>query len=640
MKQALYAILFFVLYLFPKFGFASHIVGGEMTYRCLGAGSGNTTLYEISLTIYHDCLNGQPQAIVDDNPAFLGIYDGNNLLQFVDTGVYYTSRMTVPANFSNNCITNYPLTCLQKMTFKKTYSLPNNLSGYYIVYQRCCRNEHISNIGNPGETGATYFCKIPPAPSCNNSAIFKNFPPQIICLNNPLIYDHSATDVDGDSLSYEFCETNIGGTINDVKPYVPTSPPFPTVAYVAGFTMQRPMAGNPLIKIDPSTGLISGTPNLKGRFVVTVCCHEWKNGVLVNTVKREFQFEVTDCSKAVIADMPQYSDEVNTYIVNCTGYDVKFDNTSTGGFSYFWDFGVTTKTDDTSNVFSPSYTYSDTGTYVVKLIVNRGTTCPDSIERFVKIYPYFKSNFNYTGKLCPNTPIAFIDSSSSSLGTATHWEWSFGDGLNATDQHPSHQYLIGGNYAVTFISGNSKGCSDTIKKYIAIEKFVPFAGNDTIIIKESSIQFNAQGGGSYTWSPATNLDNPNIGNPIGTYPTIGTFPYQVHIVSAASQCEGDDSIVVRVVDKASLFVPSAFTPNGDGRNDILRPIGVGYSQVNYFRVYSRWGEMMYASTKFNQGWDGYWKGVPAELGVYYWVLSVKDRFGKEELIKGDVTLIR
>lgn len=74
MKKALYAMLFFVLYLFPKFGFASHIVGGEMTYRCLGPGSGNTTLYEISLTIYHDCLNGQPQAIVDDNPAFLGIY--------------------------------------------------------------------------------------------------------------------------------------------------------------------------------------------------------------------------------------------------------------------------------------------------------------------------------------------------------------------------------------------------------------------------------------------------------------------------------------------------------------------------------------------------------------------------------------
>lgn len=643
MKNTLLLLSVIILLLGTTTSRASHIVGGEMTYRCLGAGSTTgTTIYEVTLSIYHDCLNGQPQAIVDDNPAFLAIYDGINRLQFVDTNVYYSSKMAIPANFSNSCITNYPLTCLQKMTFKATYQLPNNSTGYYVVYQRCCRNEHISNVVNPGETGATYFCKIPPstAATCNNSAVFKNYPPQIICINNPLFYDHSATDSDGDSLSYEFCETNIGGSINDVKPSIPSSQPFPTVVYSPGFSQQRPMAGNPIVKIDPVTGMITGTPNLLGRFVVSVCCHEWRNGVLINSSKREFQFEVTDCSKAVVANIPQYSDEPNTYIVNCQGYTVTFDNLSTGGFSYYWDFGVPGLQNDTSNAFSPTFTYPDTGTYRVKLIVNRGTTCPDSIDRLVKIYPFFNSHFNFTGTLCPNTPVQFLDSSYSSLYGPDQWIWNFGDGFTATEENPVHNYFIGGDYPVTLISGNKMGCFDTLTRKVSVEKFVPFAGNDTIIVKESTIQFHAMGGGSYTWTPATLLSDPFIGNPTATYNNTGWYPYNVHIVSASGQCEGDDSIYVQVVDVPSLFVPTAFTPNGDGKNDILRPIMVGFSELHYFRVYSRWGQLMFQTSTINEGWDGIWRGTPTELGVYFWVLSATDRNGNKILKKGDVTLIR
>src|SRR5690606_11039305 len=124
-----------------------------------------------------------------------------------------------------------------------------------------------------------------------------------------------------------------------------------------------------------------------GRFVVTVCCHEWRNGAIINTVKRDFQFEITNCSKAVVANIPQYSEEFNTYIVNCTDHTVFFENKSSGGFTYDWDFGDPTTTSDVSTDFQPSYTYPDTGTYVVKLVVNKGSTCPDSIVRFVKVFP-------------------------------------------------------------------------------------------------------------------------------------------------------------------------------------------------------------------------------------------------------------
>ena len=93
-------------------------------------------------------------------------------------------------------------------------------------------------------------------------------------------------------------------------------PFFSSVNYRSPYSPANPMGGNPVLKIDPKTGIISGTPNIQGQFVVNVCCDEWRNGVVINTTKREFQFVVTNCSKAVVANIPQYSDEQNTYIIN------------------------------------------------------------------------------------------------------------------------------------------------------------------------------------------------------------------------------------------------------------------------------------------------------------------------------------
>lgn len=619
---------------------ATHIVGGEMTYRCLG-----NNVYQVRLDIYQDCLTGDPTAISQDNPAYITIYTGDGLLYPFPGGRTYDSiqssgRVTVPPNFKNDCVKNPPATCLWRQTFIKNYTLPANATGYRIYYARCCRNGSIVNIVNPGAVGATYFCVIPPqaqAP-CNNSAVFKNYPPQIICINNPLVYDHAATDADGDSLSYEFCEAYIGGSPNDAKP-IPT-PPADSVQYAPFFSSKKPMAGNPPIQIDPQTGLITGTPNLAGRYVVTVCCHEWRNGVMINTVKREFQFVVTNCSKAVVADIPQLSTDFNTYVVECKTNTVKFVNHSSGGFSYYWNFGVATDPADTSNAFEPTYTYPDTGIYYVTLVVNRGTTCPDSITRAVKIFPTYKADFTFDGVRCPGVPVQFTDLSEATYKPITEWSWSFGDGTTSNVQNPQHVYDTGHLYNVTLISKSIKGCTDTVSKQIDIEKFKPFAGNDTIIVKGESINFKASGGVIYTWTPSTFLNNGDIGNPTGYYPDTGRITYVVHIVSA-NNCEGYDTVNVQIVGQPSIFVPSAFTPNGDGLNDILRPIGIGFRNVNYFRVFNRWGQQVYFSSRFKIGWDGNNNGGhPADVGTYFWVLSLTDRFGKEQMVKGDVTLIR
>lgn len=639
-----YCGLFFFLFFLCGAGTvrATHIVGGEVTYRCLG-----NNRYEIRLDIYQDCVSGQLDAIQQDSPAFLSVFYGNGTLFFADTNVHRSlPNLRVPTNFNNSCVNNPPNTCLNRATFIRTYTLPPSSSGYYVVYQRCCRNQYIDNIIDPGSVGATYYCYIPPTTgsvSCNNSAVFKNYPPQIICINNPIVYDHSATDADGDSLSYEFCTAYQGGSAGDAKP-IPYSTQFLPVTYLSPYTALNPMTGNPPLQINPVTGLITGTPNQLGRFVVTVCCHEWRNGAIINTVTREFQFVVTNCSKAVVANIPQYSTQFNTYIVQCKSKTVHFTNLSTGANTgerspYFWDFGVEGTNADTSIQKEPSYTYPDTGVYTVKLVVNRGSTCSDSITRLVKVYPDFHADFETQGLPCPKEPIKFLNKVNSTYQPVTFYNWDFGDGSGDNTPNPIHSYDTGGNFQVKLISGNIKGCVDTVTKTVSIGYFQPFAGNDTIIVKGEYIHFNASGGDTYTWTPATYLDNPNIRNPTGYYPDTGLIRYVVHI-STEQGCSGDDTINVLVVGQSAVFIPTAFSPNGDNLNDVLKPIGVGYRSINYFRIYNRWGQQVFYGSRFTDGWDGNFQGHPADVGVYYWVLSIVDRFGKEVLMKGNTTLVR
>lgn len=633
--------------------YATHIVGGEVTYKCLGPDGAGRMLYQVRLDIYQDCIQGDPNAIAQDTPAFLGIFNGNGSRYLLDTTIppaFPTLR--VPTNFSNSCVTNPPATCLNKVTFLRTYALPPSNTGYYIIYQRCCRNQNILNVIDPGAVGATHYAIIPPftsAQTCvNNSAVFSNYPPQIICINNPLIYDHSASDPDGDSLSYEFCTAYQGGSASDAKPQ-PFSTRFLPVAYISPYSSINPMgppAGStPALQINPVTGLITGTPNTQGRFVVTVCCHEWRNGVKINTVTREFQFVVTNCSKAVVANIPQYSSEFNTYIVQCKGRTVHFDNlsvganTSPGSNPYFWDFGVPGTNSDTSNQMEPDFTYPDTGVYAVKLVVNRGSTCSDSITRFVKIYPDFYASFDINGLPCPKTPIHFINTTQSTYKPITFTQWNFGDGTGSQEESPVHSYDTGGNYTISLKTGNIKGCYDSVARTFDVLKFRPFAGNDTIIVKGESIRFNARGGDLYTWRPSIYLDNPNVRNPLGYFPDTTRLDYIVH-VATESGCQGEDTMNVWVVAQSAIFVPTAFSPNGDGRNDRLKPIGIGYRNINYFRVFNRYGQQVFYGTDFEDGWDGSYQGHTSDIGTYYWVLSITDRFGKEHLMKGDSALIR
>ena len=400
------------------------------------------------------------------------------------------------------------------------------------------------------------------------------------------------------------------------------------------------MGGNPQLTINPLTGMITGTPNIQGRFVVNVCCHEWRNGSIINTETREFQFVVTNCSKAVVANTPVFSTEANTYVVSCQSYTVQFLNTSSGGFRYNWDFGVPGSSTDTSTLFEPVFTYPDTGTYIVKLVVNAGSTCPDSISRIVKVYPDFNTDFDYIGQLCPNSPIQFNDKTTSTFGPINYWSWSFDDGSTSNVQNPQYQFgNVGKDYVVTLISGNAYGCRDTASQVLKVPKVQVYAGEDTVVVKDSNVPFTGSGAATYTWSPPTYLNDANTANPVGFFSDTGRYRYILTGVTA-NGCIGTDTLNIIVADGPYLTIPNAFSPNGDGNNDFFKVLAAGYKKLNSFKIFDRWGKMVYYTTSFREGWDGRLNGLDCDLGTYFWLISATDLYDKQKTIKGDVILVR
>ena len=305
----LFLSLIFIGLFLPGQGYATHIVGGELTYTCLGPNSNGINEYEIRLTIFRDCYNGDPAAYFD-NPASIGIFDSNNNL-VTDLGqggqllVDLMEDDTLDPVLSDPCLVVPPNVCVHTTTYVDTLALPFLIGGYLLAYQRCCRNQTIRNIVSPLSSGATYTVQITEQAllECNTSAKFLDWPPIYICANEPIDFDQSAFDVDGDSVVYKLCVPFLGADQAIPQPQPPNNPPFANVNWVTppyGLNnMLNGLPGGEPLQIDAQTGLLTGIPNTVGQFVVGICVEEYRNGSIISTTRRDFQFNVGICGQTV-----------------------------------------------------------------------------------------------------------------------------------------------------------------------------------------------------------------------------------------------------------------------------------------------------------------------------------------------------
>jgi gliding motility-associated-like protein len=318
----------------------------------------------------------------------------------------------------------------------------------------------------------------------------------------------------------------------------------------------------------------------------------------------------------------------------CTNTDIHFTDKSRvdvgSPVAWIWQFDNGMMSTDKS----PVTQFSTTGPHSVSLTVQTEFVCKADTTVTLAIGEKPLIDYSFTKDCLGN--VQYL-STLANTGTVDKWQWDFGDGHFSRQKDPSHFFEADTSYATRLWAVAGDCTSDTIAKTIAINRVHAFAGNDTIAVVNQSIQLNASGGASYEWTPHDFLSNAFIRDPAATLTRDQAY---ILTVKNPDGCEAKDTLTIKVFEHLDIYVPSAFTPNGDGRNDVLHIIAPGLKELFYFSVYNRWGQAVFETKDLLKGWDGRINGQLPETGVYAWIMRGVNYLGNVVERKGTVTLIR
>lgn len=318
LKKILFLITFLGILTSAK---ATHIVGGEIEMKHEGGDN-----YRLRLNLYFDAINGSEGAL--DPSVWLNVFrkSDNVLMGYAqlpkvsDTPIAYTDPKCAVGNLRTRHI-----------IYEQVFNLPaasfNSPQGYYLSWERCCRNRIIQNIVDPGVVGQAFYMEFPSL--ANNGVQFINSTPSLpkpnnpyACLNQPFTLDWGSTDPDGDQLVYSL-RTPAGGNSStfDVAPFgIPA--PYAPITWLSGYGVNNMIQGNPPLQISQN-GLITFTPNREGLFVFAVVCAEFRNGVKIGETVREFQIMVLDCggntapqAKLKLIDSDEFYDDSDVMLID------------------------------------------------------------------------------------------------------------------------------------------------------------------------------------------------------------------------------------------------------------------------------------------------------------------------------------
>ncbi len=531
---------------------ASHIVGGDISYQHI---EGNT--YEVLVRVYRDCFYGLEAAQFDD-PASVGIFDENNML-IENLLIPYVTDDTLSAVFANPCLFVPDDVCVHTTEYRDTVTLAPLATGetYTFTYQRCCRNETITNLNEPDETGASYTITMSAESMAldNSTPDFGQPAPIFICLGEPIDYDHSAFESDGDQLVYSFCIPKTGASIENPRPQPPLPPPYDDVNFANGIGLTNLLGGgaNPMV-IDPTTGFITGIPSFQGQYVVGVCVQEFRDGVLIGSVRRDFQYNVGLCQ--------QVQSVVAAPSAQCDDLTVNFTNNSTEAEEFIWQFDFLNNPGVSSTDINPSHTYPDTGTYTIRLISEPTKPCADTLLFDV----YLQNNslvsaFKLDIYDCENrSVIQAQDLSTDVISPVIGWNWvlTYGDTtIISTEQNPEFELPPGiiGSIELTVTSLN--GCETTSSQVFVSGQNNPidFIATNHELCEGESVALNPEVNSdldfTYTWSPGETLDDASSSNPTAT-PPIGNTNYNVTASALDGECIVSTEVSVDVLVRPEL----------------------------------------------------------------------------------------
>ncbi len=339
-------------------------------------------------------------------------------------------------------------------------------------------------------------------------------------------------------------------------------------------------------------------------------------------------------------------DFIPAKIGGCESLTYQFANTTTAVLpvytdnSFLWNFGDGTPS-QRANFTTVTHTYQSAGTYTVTLISDDTTFCnaPDTVQKTIKLALNVKAQFTTPATGCAPYTATFTNTSVGGVD----YEWSFGDGATSTQTSPTHKYNNVGSYTIRLVANDPSTCnkSDTAFETITLldKPSAGFTYSPDPSKTNTPTQFinTSLGAVNYIWNFGDGSTSTET-NPIHQYNATDTFHACLIAINQAgcadTICQDVPALVTPLLD-----VPNAFTPGKFGTNAIIKVVGFGVGKMDW-RIYNRWGQMIFESTSLNSGWDGTFKGALQPIDVYTYTLEVEFTNGKKVHKTGDISLLR
>ncbi|MEY4540096.1 MAG: hypothetical protein RLZZ306_1853, partial [Bacteroidota bacterium] len=347
---------------------ATHIVGGDINMQCLNPKEpGN---YKITVSLYFDDINGSPTAL--DESIIISIFRKSDNKKMVDIPINLTSRN--PVIYTNPaCATLRSLRTSVLKYIKIIELLPNTYDdpeGYYIVWERCCRNADIDNIQNAKDAAMVFYLEFPPLifkgkPFVNSTPVFQQLNGEYVCRNEVFEINYDAIDLDGDVLKYSMVTPYNGFTNpNRTTGQLEGSSNYPLITWVNGSDIDNQIPGNPSLTVNSQKGVLNVKASNLGLHVISVLCEEFRNGERIGAVRRDFQFLIVDCANNVPAahTISLASQPTITEVTFCEGTEVELKgNNPKPDWNYQWQRNG----DNIAGATSTTLITKEEGEYVV-----------------------------------------------------------------------------------------------------------------------------------------------------------------------------------------------------------------------------------------------------------------------------------
>jgi gliding motility-associated-like protein len=271
------------------------LVGGIIELKWNGGDS-----YTITAKVIRDCENGSPGAYFDNTIA-IGIFEKNTHIKKTQFSLSFSAINDDTLKFTGENCANIVTGCTHIATYKSNITLNSNTynsnNGYYLSWQRCCRNDIIENILRPGDAAMTLYTELPNLKVVKNSTPrYTSNPNTLLCVNNLFLYNMNFVDDDGDEIKYSLIDP-LNGNLdrNTASSGTATAGPYSTTIWRNGYGNNKAISGEVPLSIDPSTGLISCNPSIPGVYVASIRVEEFRFGIKIGEVRLELQLTVTIC---------------------------------------------------------------------------------------------------------------------------------------------------------------------------------------------------------------------------------------------------------------------------------------------------------------------------------------------------------